>query len=262
MTMKTRRIWTGNVLAAALTAGLASAASDPPSGAATPDSARASLAKWVETQQLIAKERQDWQQGKQILQSRIDAVNGEIVALEERLKETRRIAAEANGKKAGEVGENDTLQKAGAELSTWVAGLESGLRTLEARLPEPLLQKVKPLYDRMPADGHATSVSLAERYQNVVGILNEVGKFNNDITMITEVRTLSDGKPAEVRTVYVGLAQAYFVSPKGDAGIGRPGAAGWEWTVAREIAPRIEQVVEVLQNKAKPRFVSLPVKVQ
>ena len=41
--------------------------------------------------------------------------------------------------------------------------------------------------------------------------------------MVTEVRTLSDGKPAEVRTVYVGLAQAYFVSPKGDAGIGRPG---------------------------------------
>ena len=50
--------------------------------------------------------------------------------------------------------------------------------------------------------------------------------------------------------------------PKGDAGIGRPGASGWEWTVAREIGPRIEQVVEVLQNKAKPQFVSLPVKVQ
>jgi hypothetical protein len=76
------------------------------------------------------------------------------------------------------------------------------------------------------------------------------------------VRTLSDGKPAEVRTVYVGLAQAYFVSPKGDAGIGRPGDSGWGWSPASEIAPQIEQVVEVLQNKAKPHFVSLPVKVQ
>lgn len=260
--MKTGNMGMGAVLSVVLLYGPVSAAPDPTSGAATPESARSSLAKWVETQQLIAKEKQDWQQGKQILQSRIDAVGGEIAALKERLAETRRTAAEANSKKAGEVAENEALQEAGAGLARWVAGLEGGLRTLEPRLPEPLLQKVKPLYDRMPADGRSTNVSLAERYQNVVGILNEVGKFNNDITMVTEVRTLSDGKPAEVRTVYVGLAQAYFVSPKGDAGIGRPGATGWEWTAAREIAPRIEQAVEVLQNKAKPQFVSLPVKVQ
>jgi uncharacterized protein YPO0396 len=247
---------------ALLASGLAFAAEDPKTAAATPDGARASLAKWVETQQLISKEKRDWQQGKQILQSRIDAVNGEIAALTERLAETRHNAAEANGKKAGEVAANDTLQKAGIELASWVTGLESGLRTLQARLPEPLLQKVKPLYDRMPADARATNVSLAERFQNVAGILNEVGKFNSDITMVTEVRTVSDGKPAEVRTVYVGLAQAYYVSPKGDAGIGRPGATGWEWSAAREIAPQIAQAVEVLQNKAKPSFVSLPVKVQ
>jgi len=260
--MNTRRATKAAAVAALLVSGLAVAASDPSTGGATPDGARASLAKWVETQQLIAKEKQDWQQGKQILQSRIDAVEGEIAALTERLAETRRTGAEANGKRASEVGENETLQRAGVDLASWVTGLEGGLRTLQARLPEPLLQKVKPLYDRMPTDPHATSVSLAERYQNVAGILNEVGKFNNDITMVTEVRTLSDGKPAEVRTVYVGLAQAYFVSPKGDAGIGRPGVSSWEWISERELAPGIEQVVEVLQNKAKPQFVSLPVKVQ
>jgi hypothetical protein len=146
------------------------------------------------------KEKQDWQQGKQILQSRTDAVNGEIAVLKERLNETRRASAEANGKKAGEVAENEALQRAGSALASWVGELESGVKTLQARLPEPLLQKVKPLYDRMPTDSATTNVSLAERYQNVVGILNEVGKFNNDITMVTEVRTLSDGKPAEVRT--------------------------------------------------------------
>jgi hypothetical protein len=260
--MTRRGVWIGTVLAAVLVSGVTIAESDATTGAAAPDAARASLAKWVETQQLIAKEKQDWQQGKQILESRIEAVNGEIAALTDRLAESRRIAAEAHGKKAGEIAENGSLQKAGSELASWVAGLEACLRTLEARLPEPLLQRVKPLYDRMPTDPSATNVSLAERYQNVVGISNEVGKFNTDITMVTEVRTLSDGKPAEVRTVYVGLAQAYFVSPKGDAGIGRPGASGWEWTVDREFAPQIEQAVEVLQNKAKPRFVSLPVKVQ
>jgi hypothetical protein len=253
-----RVAWT-LVCAAAVGAALTgSFAADPPS----PESTRAALAKWVEAQQLIAKERQDWLQGKQILQSRIDTVNGEIAALTERLAESRKLASEANAKKAGEVRENEELQAAGTQMARWVADLEKGLRTLQPGLPEPLVEKIKPLYDRMPADSQTTAVSLAERYQNVAGILNEVGKFNNEITLVTEVRTLSDGKPAEVRTIYVGLAQAYFVSPKGDAGIGRPGATGWEWTPARDIAPRIAEAVEVLQNKAKPQFVALPVSVQ
>lgn len=251
--MKVRKVGMVGVLALALGGGLL---------AATPDAARDALAKWVETQQLIAREKQDWQQGKQILQSRIDVVHGEIETLTERLADARRTAAEASGKKAGEVAENERLQRAGADLASRVGDLEAGLRTLEARLPEPLMQKLKPLYDRMPADPRTTSVSLAERYQNVAGILNEAGKFNNDITMVTEVRTLGDGKPAEVRTVYVGLAQAYFVSPKGDAGVGRPAASGWEWKADPKIAQQVEQVVEVLQNKAKPQFVSLPVNLQ
>jgi hypothetical protein len=245
-------------LAAAVVAALASGQG----GAATPESARSAVSRWVESQQLIAKERKDWQDGKQILEARMTAVQGEIDSLRARLSETRKTASEANGKRSGELQENELLQRTGGELAGWVADLERGLRTLQPRLPEPLLQKVKPLYDRMPADSASTSVSLAERYQNVVGILNEVGKFNGDITMVTEVRTLSDGKPAEVRTVYVGLAQAYFVSPKGDAGIGRPGTNGWEWSSSKEIAPQIQQAVEVLQNKAKPGFVALPVRVQ
>ncbi|HZN55252.1 MAG TPA: DUF3450 family protein [Candidatus Polarisedimenticolaceae bacterium] len=241
-----------------MAAGLCAHAADGP----TPDSTRATLAKWVETQQIIAKERQEWEQGKSILQSRIEAVRGEIAATSQRLEDARRAAADANAKKAGEVAESARLQESGARLQAWAVEMEGGLRALEPRLPDPLRQKIRPLFERIPADPKSTAVSLAERYQNIVGILNEIGKFNNDITMVTEVRTLSDGKPAEVRTVYVGLAQAYFVSAKGDAGIGRPAASGWEWTQASEIAPRIAEAVEILQNKAKPQFVSLPVKVQ
>ena len=119
--MKNFRFGIGAFSAAILMSCLGLAASDPSAGVATPDAARASLAKWVETQQLIAKEKREWQEGKQILRSRIDAVNGEIAALKERMGETRRTAAEANAKKAGEVAENQSLLAAGTELATWVA---------------------------------------------------------------------------------------------------------------------------------------------
>jgi uncharacterized protein DUF3450 len=231
-------------------------------GEATPESTRATLAKWVETQQLIAKEKKDWQEGKEILRSRIDVVKGEIEALRVKLGDARKAAAEGNAKRSETTSESTALQATGVALGDWAAELEAGLKTLKPRLPEPLQQKVKPLFDRMPVEARTTQVSLAERFQNIAGILNEVQKWNGEITLATEVRTLADGRPAEVRTVYVGLAQAYFVSGGGDAGIGRPGAQGWEWTAANEIAPQVAEAVEVLQSKAKPSFVPLPVKVQ
>jgi hypothetical protein len=237
-------------------------AAEPASPGADVKSSREILAKWVETQQILAREKKDWQQGKEILNSRIDIVRGEIASLEEKLAALRKTSAES-GQKKSEVGrEEEALKDAGESVASWTAGLERDLRSLEPRLPEPVRAKVQPLFGRMPADPDHTQVTMAERLQNVVGILNEVNKFNGEITMVTEVRTLASGQPTEVRTVYVGLAQAYYVSPRGEAGVGRPGETGWDWEPAPDLAPHVTEAVEILQAKAKPRFVPLPVKIQ
>ena len=73
--------------------------------------------------------------------------------------------------------------------------------------------------------------------------------------------SLADGRPAEVKALYIGLGQAYYVSAKGEAGTGRPGASGWEWQPVNEIAARVTDAMQVLQSKATPHFVSLPVKI-
>jgi uncharacterized protein DUF3450 len=233
----------------------------PDSGTAVKDS-REILARWVETQQILAREAKDWQQGKEILNARIDLVRSEISEIEGKLEEMRATGAEAGKKKAEVDREGSAHQEAGLAIASWTAGLERDLRALAPRLPEPIRTKVEPLFARMPADPEKTSISIAERLQNVVGILNEVNKFNGEVTLATEVRTLSDGKPSEVRTLYVGLAQAYYVSPRGEAGIGRPTVSGWEWEPAKDLAPAVGEAVEILQAKAKPAFVQLPVKIQ
>src|ERR1044071_7677120 len=46
------------------------AAENPP----TLEETRLTMGKWIETQQIISKERKDWQQGKEILVSRLDLV--------------------------------------------------------------------------------------------------------------------------------------------------------------------------------------------
>jgi Skp family chaperone for outer membrane proteins len=226
------------------------------------DSTRATLAKWVETQRLLAKERKDWEEGKETLKARIALVQGEIDALAEKRKDLDSTSSEASQKMAELNRKRDETGIAADELRRSAESLERRLKTTWPSLPSPLQEKLRPLYDRIPADPATTTVAIAERFQNVVGMLNEVNKFNSEITRTKELRTLSDGKPSEVETVYVGLGQAYFLSAKGEAGTGYPTKTGWKWERADRNASQIAEVFDILAGKSKPSFVSLPVRIQ
>ena len=66
-----------------------------------------------------------------------------------------------------------------------------------------------------------------------------------------------------VDTVYVGLGAGYFVNEAGDfAGLGTPGAKGWEWTVRPELAASVREVIRIYRSERPPRFIPLPVVVR
>src|SRR5688572_10148139 len=87
-------------------AGVRAEESGPPKSL---DAARSTLEKWVETQTIISKERKDWLQGKEILQSRIEAFKKEIAQIEERLKQTRTDKGEADKVGAGLAAERQAI---------------------------------------------------------------------------------------------------------------------------------------------------------
>lgn len=229
--------------------------------APTLEETRLRLAKWMETQQLIAKERKDWQQNKEILAGRLELVKKEIAALEEKIQQAEAGAAKAGKKRAELLAENDQLKATGSTLGESVTAMEVDVRRLFKMLPEPLQTRLAPLHQRMPADA-STRVSNAERFQNVVGILNEVNKTSNEITVAYEVQTLANGVRSEVRSMYIGLAQAYYVSATNEGGIGRPSAEGWQWQPSKAVAGEVANALEMIQGKQTPAFVPLPVKLQ
>lgn len=243
------------VLYAEMSAGNADKISAPP----TLEETRLTMDKWLEIQQIISKERKDWQQGKEILLGRLELVKKEIATLEEKNKQAESSVAEANKKRSELLAENDQLTAAGAQLTGAVAGMEGEIRQMFKQLPEPIQTKLQPLYQRIPEDPSETRVAAAERFQNVLGILNELNKTNNEITVSYEVHNLADGRPSEVKAVYVGLAQAYYVSARGEAGIGRPTADGWKWEPSKAVARDVLMALEILEGKQSPAFVSLPV---
>ena len=230
--------------------------------APTLEETRLTLNKWIETQQIISKERNEWQQGKEILTGRLELIQKECTDLDAKLTAAQASVAETDAKRSELMVERDRLAALGTGLNESVARMESEVRRLFRQLPEPVQAKIQPLFSRIPEEGATTRVSAAERFQNVLGILNELNKNNNEISVSYEVHEISDGKPAEVRAMYVGLAQAYYVSSGGDAGIGRPSEDGWKWQPSKEIAGEVVTALEIIQGKHTPTFLSLPVRIQ
>jgi hypothetical protein len=226
------------------------------------ENTRIVLEKWIDTQRIISKERKDWQQGKEILAGRLDLAQKEVATIEEKTRQTQASVAEVNKKRSELLTENNQLKAAGEQLAQAVARLEKQIHHLFPQLPQPIKEKLQPLYQRVPEDPNKTRASVAERFQNVLGILNELNKANNEITISYEVHALADGKPSEVKAFYVGLAQAYYVSARGEAGVGHPTPDGWQWEPSKSSARDILIALDILQGKQSPAFVPLPMKMQ
>ena len=239
----------------------AGAAEEPDVGARI-ESTRDVLDRWVETRRIISEEAREWALGKDILESRIDVVRRDLASAKERVVETDKSITDADRKRAELVEQSEKLKSASAELAATASLLETRVKDLVRRLPDPIRDKIKPLSQRLPADPSKSELPVAVRFQNLVGIVNEVNKFAREITMTSEIRTLADGSSAEVTVVYLGIAQAYYAGSGGKiAGFGSAGPEGWTWTVANDMAPQVSKLVAILKNESPAEFVPLPLKI-
>ena len=62
---------------------------------------RLTMGKWIETQQIISKERNEWQQGKEILQGRLELVKKETAGLEEKNGKTMTVGNSTERRRSG-----------------------------------------------------------------------------------------------------------------------------------------------------------------
>jgi len=220
---------------------------------------RTALEKWVETRRLISQEKEAWRTSRMVLDDRIELIEKETESVREKTVETRANIGEADTKLAEIEQHNESLKDATVGLRQSVATLEHDVKRLLARAPAPIRERLKPLSQRIPTDPDTTKTGLSERYQNVIGILNELNKFSLEITESIEIRTLVDGTSAEVTVLYLGLGQAYYCNTKGDmAGVGHPGPDGWIWEPANADAEAISHVIAVFRNEKPAVYVSVP----
>lgn len=220
------------------------------------------LDKWVETRQIISEEKADWKTEKSILGDTVQLLSSELERLEKALTDLEASATAADEDRSKLAAEKEELNAASAVVIDNIGALETQLKAIIQTLPEPLVNKIKPLIRRLPDDPTDTKLSLGERVQNIVGILSQADKFNTTLTQTSESRELANGKTVEVRTLYWGLAMAYYVDGSGEyAGIGFPGADGWEWPQVEGAGAEIKRLIDVYEGAEEIQFVEVPARI-
>ncbi|MBI1387198.1 MAG: DUF3450 family protein [bacterium] len=227
------------------------------------EATRTALEKWVENQRIISKEKRDLALSKEMLNERIGLIQREIDSLREKIGDAKKSIEETDKKKGELIEQNDKLKQASSSLESTLVSLEDRTKDLLKRLPAPIRERVKPLSQRLPDGSEEKKASIAERFQNVVGILNEVDKFNLDITVNSEVRDVEDGGSVEVTALYIGVSQGYYVSANGKyAGVGASSDDGWAWKPSNDAAPAIADAIAILKNEKVASFVQLPIEIK
>jgi FtsZ-binding cell division protein ZapB len=227
----------------------------------TYEQARQSYSDWVKLKQSTSQEQQEWAQEKASIEDSLRLAGEESAALKERVETLSSSASEADQKRTDLRGQIDAVKTEADAFRERVVAQEKRLRALLPFLPESLAAELRPLIQRLPDDPDSAKASVSQRLLTVVGLLSQIAKFNNALTIDTGISDLGGGEKVEVRTLYFGLGLAYFADNQGNhAGWGYPTAEGWKWEQAEgDTAANIRSAISMHQNMEPPRFVSLPV---
>jgi hypothetical protein len=224
---------------------------------------RNTVEQWVETRQLVSETKADWVSDKDTLLQTERLFRQELENVQQALARISTNFGQVRKEQESAEAERLALEAALERAAQIASSLEIEARKLIPLLPDPLLQIVQPLVNRLPEDPAKTKAPVVERIQAVVALLNEIDKFNNTITVANERRSDPGGGQVNVDTIYLGLGTAYFVEPSEKfAGVGTPAAQGWKWTVTPDIAPAVREVIAMYRNQKPAAFTQLPATVQ
>ncbi len=225
-------------------------------------SLKSTLEKWVDTKTLISKEKQQSREEEQMLRSRIDLLELRLREVNEQTRKIRENTGKTGDQESLLNAEMNELQDALSLLEERIAGIEARTVSLLAAAPTPIQDRLAALSQQIPKDPETTKRSLSLRYQNVIGILNSLNNFNNEVTLSTEVRQLDGDQSVEVRVLYFGLGQAYFSNQDATiGGIGRPGPQGWTWERQDAAAPVVSDMIAQYLNEVPADYEAVPVKI-
>lgn len=212
--------------------------------------------EWILARKLIGEESAAWQAEKLTLSELNQIRAKEASQLDEFVKAAGARVDELTKQKDASSKEREALRKWRGDFEATFVKLEAEAKALSPRFPTPLRDKVEDAILRL--EGGDSDRPLQDRVRDVLLILQSAKEFDDTFTVTSEIREI-EGRKVEVRILYLGLSQAWYVDAGAThGGYGLPAASGWVWTEDRSIAPAVRDAIAIQTGEATAAFVTLP----
>lgn len=221
------------------------------------------LREWVETERKISEAAAEWEVEKASMQNLISIYKDEASTLDQIISDAEKDTSAAEVLRNDLLEQRDAIKKVEAQVVQALVDAETRIKTLAPVLPPPLRQELDQFFKTIPDNPKESELAIGQRIQPIVAILTQIQKFNQVVTLVDDFREFEAGRTVQTETVYFGLGGAFYVDQANEhAGIGIPGANGWEWTADSSLIPAIRNFVDIYRGTQQARYVNLPVSVK
>lgn len=218
--------------------------------------------RWIELQQRVANEQDEWELDREVLTNRRAMMeeeqaslreNIESYALANRLYESTRIKLDH---------EFTIMAEANEAMDERLENLELRVMALAQSLPDPLRNDLDPILRAMRGNpGDPDERSVASRAQSLTAVIATVAQFGNTINLSHTLRPLPDGdREIDVKVLYWGLSFGYATDATGErAWLLRPSPDGWSWEDRPDQAARFKALIDIYEKQMEPELITVPV---
>ena len=224
------------------------------------ESVEKSAGDWLKVRAETARLETDWNSQRQLLDSIVHGLEERAQALEARRDylqvKTTRDREDLASLEAANRAAAARLDSVGEQLKLIAPRLLQLRVSLPSRLSEALTLPYKSLA--------APELSMSERMQATMTVLNRCNQFNRSITCDEELLvTGAEKTPQLLEVIYWGLSHGYALDrAKGRAWYGTSGSAGWQWEPMNDGVKPVGALIAIYHSKGEPVFTEVPARLK
>ena len=220
------------------------------------DVAKELIRQWVKTEQQLSEEEETWKQEKAHVSELLELYSKELVLLNEELAAVPSVELDdANKQKLDEQIKMDDLKR--VELRDFLVRLKPRVLALVKKFPEPLQDQI--FETMLELDSPDVDGSARDLLMPMLSMIDSGNSFHAGVYR-TRHKVLIGEDEWQAEVMYLGLGRAYFwVGEK--AGVGSPGAEGWQWKRDDALLREVKKAMSVFDKQTQPQLIQLPLKV-
>ncbi|MDQ2044660.1 DUF3450 domain-containing protein [Pseudoalteromonas sp. 20-92] len=212
--------------------------------------------KWLQIENQNNKLNTHWLEQKSSMEQTLTLLDAEQQQLSELNQRRKKSTSELTQKREQLVTKQSELENDQQQLNEQLTRISKQLLSLQVQLPPPLLSSWKNTGDLTNSQLNTT-----DKLQTALKMLGLLRDFQQRISIHEMAILHPDGQEVWVKQLYLGAAQAWFVSEDlSYVGIGFPSDLGWQWEFDPSInAEQVALGIAVQQKKRAADWVTLPI---